>query len=154
MMRLALVLSTFGYLGFSPVAPGTVGSVAGLGLYALIRWSGVLAIEPLVLGALLLAGIWSATMAGRHFGTPDPSQVVIDEVVGMLLTLALLEVGWSGALTGFLLFRLFDVTKPYPAARLERWPGGLGVMADDVMAGIYAQIALRIALRLFPGWVS
>ena len=82
-----------------------------------------------------MLGSWSGTVAERHFGTTDPGQVVIDEVMGMLITLFLNPVGWTGALAGFLLFRIADVIKPFPANRLERLPGGIGVMADDAMAG-------------------
>jgi len=77
---------------------------------------------------------------------------VLDEVVGMLITLAFVPVGIVGALIGFLLFRIFDVIKPFPAGRFEALHGGLGVMADDAMAAIYANIALRIVLYLRPGW--
>jgi phosphatidylglycerophosphatase A len=87
-------------------------------------------------------------VAERHFGRIDPGQVVVDEVAGMLVTLFLVRVGWLGAFGAFLLFRIADIVKPYPANRLERLPGGLGIMADDVMAGIYANVALRLTLAL------
>jgi len=80
----------------------------------------------------------------------DPGVVVIDEVVGMLLTLAFVPVGWAGVLAGFVLFRLFDIIKPYPCARAERLPGGWGIMADDVLAGVYANVVLRVASVLVP----
>jgi hypothetical protein len=88
-----------------------------------------------------------------HFIVPEldavsESQVVIDEVMGMLITLFLNPVGWLGAIAGFFLFRLFDVIKPYPANRLEQLHGGVGVMADDAMAAVYANLALRAALLL------
>jgi phosphatidylglycerophosphatase A len=79
---------------------------------------------------------------------------VIDEVVGMLITLAFVPVGWTGALAGFFLFRLFDVVKPWPARALERLHGGLGVMADDAMAAVYANASLRLLLWLFPAWIA
>jgi phosphatidylglycerophosphatase A len=85
----------------------------------------------------------------------DPGPIVMDEVVGMLITLAFIPgLGWSGAVVGFLLFRVFDVIKPFPAGRFERLHGGLGVMADDAMAAIYANMALRGVLWLFPTWVA
>jgi phosphatidylglycerophosphatase A len=83
----------------------------------------------------------------------NPGPVVIDEVLGMLLTLAFIPVGLSGALAGFVLFRIFDVIKPFPADRLERLHGGLGIMADDAMAGIYANLCLRLLIWLVPGWI-
>ena len=79
--------------------------------------------------------------------------MVIDEVLGMLITLAFMPIGWSAALAGFFLFRVFDVIKPYPADRLERLHGGLGVMADDAMAAVYANISLRLLIWLLPSWI-
>ena len=98
---------------------------------------------------LFAAGCWSGGVAERYFGRTDPGQVVMDEVVGMLITLFLNPVGWAGALGGFLLFRIADVIKPYPANRLEGLHGGLGVMADDAMAAVYANLALRACLWLW-----
>jgi phosphatidylglycerophosphatase A len=95
------------------------------------------------------AGSWSGSVAERHFGRTDPGQVVIDEVAGMLVTLFLNPVGWRGAAGAFLLFRLADILKPYPARRLERLHGGFGIMADDVMAGIYANLGLRLCIWAF-----
>ena len=97
--------------------------------------------------------MWSATRAERHFGGTDPGPVVIDEVLGMLVTLAFIPVGWSGALAGFVLFRVLDIIKPYPADRFERLHGGLGIMADDAMAGIYANLSLRLVMWLLPAWI-
>jgi phosphatidylglycerophosphatase A len=104
---------------------------------------------------LFAAGVWAGTTAERYFGGVDPGPIVIDEVVGMLITLAFIPgLGWSGALAGFLLFRIFDVIKPFPAGRFEQLHGGLGVMADDAMAAVYANVALRILLWLAPGWIA
>jgi phosphatidylglycerophosphatase A len=102
---------------------------------------------------VLLAGvgIWSASEAERHFGRTDPGYIVIDEVVGMLVTLAFLPVNATGILVAFLLFRVFDVVKPWPARRFERLHGGLGVMLDDVMAGVYAHLVMWGIVRLLPG---
>ena len=78
----------------------------------------------------------------------------IDEVVGMLITLAFIPVGWSAALAGFVLFRIFNVIKPFPAGRLESLHGGFGVMADDAMAAFYANVSLRLLMWLLPAWIS
>ena len=107
----------------------------------------------LILG-LFGAGVWAGTTAERYFGGIDPGPIVIDEVVGMLITLAFIPVGWSAALAGFVLFRIFDVFKPYPAGRFERLHGGLGVMADDAMAAVYANITLRVVMWLLPAWIG
>ena len=112
------------------------------------------AVEVVLILGLFALGVWAGTHAERYFGGIDPGPIVIDEVVGMLITLAFIPVGPSGALVGFLVFRVFDVIKPYPAARLELLHGGLGVMADDAMAAIYANVTLRVVLWLFPGWIA
>src|SRR5688572_24677912 len=96
--------------------------------------------------ALFVMGSITGNVAERHFGRTDPRHVVIDEVMGMLITLFLNPVGLRGAFLGFLIFRAADVIKPYPANRLERLHGGVGVMADDGMAAIYANLALRALL--------
>lgn len=153
MTRLAVFLATFGDCGYAPVAPGTVGSAAGLVVYLLVWWTGSRAVEAGLIALLFAAGVWAGTTAERYFGGIDPGPVVIDEVVGMLITLAFIPVGISGALAGFVLFRIFDVIKPYPAGRLERLHGGLGVMADDAMAAVYANLSLRVLQWMLPGWM-
>lgn len=152
MTRLAVFLATAGYCGYFPIAPGTVGSAAGLIVYLLVWWAGSPIVEIGLIAAIFAAGTWAATHAERFFGGIDPGAVVIDEVVGMLITLAFVPVGWSEALAGFVLFRIFDVIKPYPANRLEKFHGGFGIMADDAMAGIYANLSLRALLWLLPEW--
>lgn len=153
MTRLAVFVATVGYAGYFPVAPGTVGSLAGLVVYLLVWWSGSPAVEVLLIAVLFASGVWAGTIAERYFGGIDPGPIVIDEVVGMLVTLAFIPVGPTGAIAGFFLFRLFDVVKPYPAGRLERLHGGLGVMADDAMAAVYANVSLRLLMWAAPGWV-
>lgn len=154
MTRLAVFIATVGYSGYFPVAPGTVGSFAGLLVYLLVWWSRSVVVEVALVVLLFGAGVWAGTTAERYFGGIDPGPIVIDEVVGMLITLAFIPVGLSGAIAGFVLFRVFDVIKPYPAGRLERLHGGLGVMADDAMAAVYANLTLRLVLWAAPGWVA
>lgn len=154
MTRLAVFIATAGYCGYFPVAPGTAGSAAGLLVYALVWWSGSRVLEVGLIAALFAIGVWAGTIAERYFGGVDPGPIVMDEVVGMLITLAFIPVGITGALAGFFLFRVFDVIKPYPAGRLEALHGGLGVMADDAMAAIYANLSLRLALWLLPAWIA
>jgi phosphatidylglycerophosphatase A len=150
MRVVALALATTLGVGFVPYAPGTFGSAAGLLLWWLLPSS--LPVQAAAIVIIFLVGSWSGHVAERHFGASDPPPVVIDEVMGMWITLLLNPVGWQGAVIGFLLFRLFDVIKPYPADRLERLRGGFGVMADDGMAAVYANIALR-AVVLVAGRV-
>ena len=154
MNQLALLVASFGYVGFFPFAPGTAGSLAALALFAVVRWVGVPAFEVGVILAILVLGIWSANGAERALGRKDPGQVVIDEVLGMLITLALLPVSLTGVFVGFLLFRLFDVVKPYPVGRLEHLPGGYGIMLDDAMAGVYSYIVLRVCMWWMPAWLT
>jgi phosphatidylglycerophosphatase A len=139
-----LAIATVGGVGYAPVAPGTFGSAAGLLLWWLLPASPV--VQGVAIVAIFIVGSWSGNVAEHHFGRTDPGQVVIDEVMGMLITLFLNPVGWIGALAAFFLFRLFDVIKPYPANRLEQLHGGVGVMADDGMAAIYANLVLRLGL--------
>ena len=154
MNQVALFVASFGYVGFFPIAPGTAGSLAALALFAFVRWVGMPAFELGMIVAVLVVGIWSANGAERALGRKDPGPVVIDEVLGMLMTLALLPVSLTGVLLGFLLFRLFDVVKPYPAGRMERLPGGYGIMLDDAMAGVYSYLVLRLCMWWMPSWLT
>lgn len=154
MTRLGLFVATCGYVGFAPVAPGTFGSAAGLVLFYALRLAGSPAIELIAILVVFGVGVWGAGVAEKALGTVDPGPVVIDEVVGMLITLALLPVNAAGAVTGFLVFRVLDVVKPWPAARFERLHGGLGVMADDAMAGVYGYLIMRALLFALPGWLA
>jgi phosphatidylglycerophosphatase A len=152
--RLALLVSTVGYLGYAPIAPGTFGSAAGLGVFYAVRATGSQAIEVAAIVVLFAVGVWCGTVAEHHFGGIDPGPVVLDEVVGMLITLFLLPVNAMGAFVGFLVFRVLDVIKPYPSARFEKLPGGLGVMADDGMAAIYGNLVMRGLMALAPGYLA
>jgi phosphatidylglycerophosphatase A len=152
MRRVAIAIATAGGVGYAPVAPGTAGSAVGIGIYWLTRsWSPAGQIALLLV--ICVVGTWASTEAARHFNRKDPGHVVIDEVAGQLLTLLLTGAGWAGAMVGFLLFRLLDIIKPWPANRLEALPDGLGVMADDLMAAAYGCVAMHVLLRLLPeGW--
>jgi phosphatidylglycerophosphatase A len=150
MNRLAVFLATFGYVGLFPIAPGTAGSAAALVPFAVLRWYGSPSLEVATIVALFAAGCWAGSVAEAHYGRTDPGYVVLDEVIGMLLTLLFVPVSWSGAFVGFLLFRLFDIVKPVPARQCERLHGGLGIMADDAVAGIYANLSLRLVLWALP----
>jgi phosphatidylglycerophosphatase A len=143
---IALAVATVGGVGYVPFAPGTFGSAVGLLAWWLLGPSAV--VQGLAIITLCAGGVWSAGVCEGHFCRTDPGHVVIDEVMGMLITLFLNPVGWLGALGAFLLFRIADVIKPFPADRLERLHGGVGVMADDGMAAVYANLALRVCIWL------
>jgi phosphatidylglycerophosphatase A len=153
MDRVGLFIATCGYLGHVPVAPGTFGSAGGLIVFYAVRSTGSTVVELSAIILLFAIGIWAGTVAERHYGGVDPAPVVLDEVVGMLITLALLPVSAAGATVGFLVFRALDVVKPWPSAQFERLPGGLGVMADDGMAALYGNLAMRGLIAVTPGWL-
>jgi phosphatidylglycerophosphatase A len=141
---LGVGIATVGGVGWFPVAPGTAGSAAGVVIYLLSHGWSAPAQVALLLG-ITLVGWWAAGVAETEFKKEDPGPVVIDEVAGQLVTLLLTGVGWRGAIAGFFIFRVLDILKPFPARRLERLHGGLGIMADDLMAGAYGW-ALMMAL--------
>ena len=147
-IRTANLISTWFGCGYSPVAPGTVGSLAAVGIaFLLVHYAGW---QPVWFAALAVAAtvpsIWAAGVTALAVKQKDPGLVVVDEVVGQWLALAgarsLNLKSWIGA---FVLFRLFDIWKPVPVRNLERLPGGTGIVADDLMAGVYAALVLFIA---------
>jgi phosphatidylglycerophosphatase A len=144
--RAATVVATAFGAGFSPFAPGTAGSLVGLALY----WPLQMAAVPVQVAVTILtffAGVAASSRLALRLGRKDPGAAVVDEVVGMWLSLLFLPFTPMTAAAGFFLFRVLDVFKPYPARQLEGLPGGWGIMTDDVMAGIYANLLLRAALR-------
>jgi phosphatidylglycerophosphatase A len=167
---LALAIATCG-VGYLPLAPGTWGSLVGIGVYALVRgaamkfffaagagrnfnllhvYYGVIAIELVAVFAISLAGTWAASRTEKLSGKKDPGKVVIDEVAGQFIALLsvpfILGTAWWTAILAFVLFRFFDIVKPYPARRLESLEAGLGIMADDIVAGVYAAIVVALAV--------
>ena len=124
-------------------------------MFLAVRSSGSVGIELAAIAGLFAVGIWSGTVAEHHFGGIDPGPIVLDEVVGMLITLALLPVNTAGAIVGFLVFRILDVFKPWPSGSFEKLPGGLGVMADDGMAAVYGNLVMRALIWMTPaGWLA
>ena len=148
--RLATLVGTAGYVGLIPIAPGTFGSAVGLLVYAGVLAANHWAIELTVLMVVVGVGIWAADRLELQLGK-DPGAVVIDEVAGMLVTVAFLDVNVTGAIVAFFVFRVLDVIKPPPAARLENLHGGPGIMFDDVMAGVYGNIVMRALIAFSPG---
>jgi phosphatidylglycerophosphatase A len=154
MRRLGLLIATCGYLGFFPLAPGTIGSAVGVVVFYLVRATGFPWAQALAIVAIFGAGVWAASSAEEQLGRTDPAPVIIDEVVGMLITLAWIPVTPSGAFVGFLIFRVLDVVKPWPSRQFESMHGGLGVMADDAMAAVYGQLLMRALAAFAPaGWI-
>jgi len=152
--RVGVFIATCAHVGYAPVAPGTWGSAVGLLIYYGVRRQESIPVELGVIAIILVVGLWSATEAEHHFGGIDPGPVVIDEVIGMLITLALHPVNVAGAVAGFFIFRVLDVIKPWPARRLELLPGGFGVVLDDVMAGVYGNLLIWGLVRFLPAWFT
>ena len=146
----ALAISTWG-VGYLPLMPGTFGSLVGIGVFLLL---GSLAAQIVGIVVITWAGIWAATRTERILRLKDPGKVVVDEVAGQMiamLPLSLLAVGplKSGVIVSFILFRLFDIFKPYPARQFERLRSGLGIMADDLVAGFYGAIGTALVMFLW-----
>lgn len=147
---IAVAVATFGGVGFFPIASGTVGSAACLALYGLALLAGVagdalMAIQVGGSAVLLAAGVWACSETEARFGK-DGGEMVVDEALGMLVSLAFIAPRLPHLVAAFFLFRLFDIVKPWPAGRCERIAGGWGVMLDDLVAGIYANIAVRVGI--------
>ncbi len=149
MKRPVMWLATGFGAGLSPVAPGTAGSLVGVLFYMAMAGLPLLLYLALVL-VLAVIGVWVCDGAGRALGVTDHPGIVWDEIVGLLITMAATPPSWQGVVSGFVLFRLFDILKPWPVARIDRGvKGGLGVMLDDVMAGLYALACLQILRHTF-----
>ncbi len=141
MKKLAIILATTFGSGFSPFAPGTVGA-----LVAVIFYYFLIPAEPIPLSIIIVClttvGIWAATETEQQYGH-DASVINIDEVVGMLITFIALEKTFFNIIVGFILFRFFDIVKPWPVSRAQLLPRGWGVMIDDVAAGVYSLLILH-----------
>jgi len=161
----SLAFTTFG-VGYLPLAPGTWGSMVGVAIYLFIWWietnlgiyylhkgwnaeqitAWIDAVNVIVFIVFCLLGIWAAGRATRLFQNKDPQKVVVDEVIGQLLVFMFIpfDVHWYYVVAGFLLFRLFDIWKPYPIDSLQNLPAGIGVCADDILAAVYAGTCLAV----------
>lgn len=167
----ALAVATCGGVGYAPFVAATWGSLFGVGVYLLALQIGEsltiwtqekqfeaalfesvqISVILILLIVLFFAGLWAATRVEKLTGESDPKIVVIDEVVGQLITFLFVpaKLGWWTVLAGFLAFRLFDIWKLYPADKLEALPKGLGVMADDVAAGFYAGVFMSLLCSIY-----
>lgn len=146
------MLATWFGCGYAPVAPGTAGSAGALALaWPWLVLSGARPWTLLIAAVLLLwPAIRAADIVSRQSNAKDPGLVVVDEVLGQWVAMAgITTVNWKSCLAAFLLFRVFDIWKPVPARQLESLPGGLGIVADDLMAGVYAALVLFVA-----GWFN
>jgi phosphatidylglycerophosphatase A len=166
----AIAIATVG-VGYMPIAPGTWGSLVAVALYLALRLtvfgtfsnsndtadsffhSTFLALELLIIITTIALGVWAASHTERILRIKDPGKVVIDEVAGQLIALLAIptvidQLWWVWLALAFLLFRFFDIVKPYPARKLESLPGGLGIMADDLIAGVYSAIVVAVVIAV------
>jgi phosphatidylglycerophosphatase A len=147
---IALLLAEFFYCGRAPFAPGTVGSLGALIIWIpalYYRWPAWLLL--LILLFLFLVGLWACPYGIAHYQNSDPKQVVIDEVVGVGIPFLVIDPNWIEILAAFVLFRFFDILKPWPIKAVEkRFLGGMGIMLDDVVAGIFALLVIVLAKLL------
>jgi phosphatidylglycerophosphatase A len=151
-VAVADLVSTWFGCGYSPFAPGTAGSLAAVGIgFALVKYAAMPRWGFMALAlALAPLAVWAAGVTAEAHGKKDPGYVVVDEVLGQWIALAGARVySWQAFLAAFLLFRLFDIWKPSPVREMEALPGGLGINADDAMAGVYAALVLLAA-----GWFN
>ncbi|HLM24961.1 MAG TPA: phosphatidylglycerophosphatase A [Pyrinomonadaceae bacterium] len=147
---LALAIATWG-VGYLPLMPGTFGSLVGVGIFLLLSRTAVGLIVSIL--AITFAGIWAGSRTEELTRKKDPGKVVVDEVAGQLIATLPLAffTQWSIAavMVSFVLFRFFDIVKPYPANRFEEFKGGFGIMCDDLVAGVYAAVLVSIFVRFF-----
>lgn len=143
-VRVANTIATFFGSGLSPKASGTVGTLAALPLVWLVSLAGPLFYMAFII-FLFPVGLWAAEMYEQSSGSHDSGEIVIDEVLGMLITMTWIPMTWQAIVLGFVLFRVLDILKPFPIGLIDKKvQGGLGVIADDVVAGIVANIALQV----------
>ena len=141
--KIALILSSWFGVGLMPKMPGTAGTLAAIPMGIIMNHLGLF-FGAIFLATSIAAAIWSAGVTERLLGRDDPSEVVIDEVVGLLLTIYLSPVSWLSIALGFMMFRFFDIMKPFPIRRLEKIGGGTGIVLDDLAAGVYAGLSINI----------
>ena len=144
MQQLTIIYSSVFFLGYTPVASGTVGSLPAIAVAFCLRHRQLMLLLLAII--LFLVGVGASSQAAKIFGRKDPSEVVVDEFVGMLVAFLWIPMTWGSVIMAFVLFRLFDIWKPFPARQCDRMEGGFGIMMDDIVAGIYANLAVRIIL--------
>jgi phosphatidylglycerophosphatase A len=154
-MRIASkILSTVFGLGCFPAAPGTLASIAAALLYRFVLHALPWPAYAALIVVLFFIGALTATIHSRILGQKDPGVIVIDEVCGQLAALILIPASWPYVLAGFILFRVFDILKPFPIRRFEHLPAGWGIMADDMAAAVFVAVLLHIFLFVRGAWLS
>lgn len=142
--KISTILSTFFYLGKSPFAPGTVGTLGAIVLYYFLIQTESLIFYSVFTILLIFLSFFVSNNTIDFLGEDDPGEIVIDEVCGFLVSMFIIPFGLTNVILGFFLFRFFDIAKPFPVRKFEKLPKGYGVVMDDVAAGVYANIVLHI----------
>jgi len=152
MKKLYILLGTVGGVGYIPFCPGTLGTMVGVAIYVLFhRFFPQTISYIMMLSVFLIGGIWVSTRCNQYFEGDDNPSIVIDELVGFLITMFLIPFSFRFLLLGFILFRVIDITKPFKIGKIEKISGGWGIMGDDIAAGILANLIIQ-ALRIMLGW--
>ncbi|MFC1891115.1 phosphatidylglycerophosphatase A [Thermodesulfobacteriota bacterium] len=149
--KAALILSSWFGIGLAPKAPGTFGTLGAVPLAVVFSYLGFL-YQGIAIIVIIPLALWSSEVSRKLLGMDDPQVIVIDEVAGLLLAVFLFPLSWLSIILGFVLFRFFDILKPFPVRLIDqKVKGGLGIVLDDLMAGVYANICLRIIFMVFIG---
>jgi phosphatidylglycerophosphatase A len=154
LLGVSFFIASCAYAGYFPVAPGTAGSAVGvladrILVHTLTPW-----LHGAVILVVCLVGAAAADAVEKKTEGKDPSLVVVDELAGMLLAVYLISLSWLGLLVAFVVFRLFDIVKPFPCRQAEKLEGGVGIMADDLVAGLYTNLLLRLASVWWPALLA
>ncbi len=151
MKKILFIIATFFYVGYLPAAPGTWASLVTTLLVYFIRpyWEAPPYIQLVIILAVFLLGIPAASHAEKHFDKEDPRYCVIDEVAGQMISLLWIPHSIGLYAAGFLIFRFFDIVKPFPIKYLEKAPQGIGIMIDDIAAGLYSLGLLHLLIYIF-----
>jgi phosphatidylglycerophosphatase A len=145
--NVAIFIATGFYSGYFPLAPGTIGTIVAIPIYFIISLFNSILYYSIIIVVLFILGIIVSSKAIIIFRQEDPSPVVFDEIVGFLVALFLIEITWWHLIAAFFIFRIFDIVKPFPAGAAEGIGKGFGIMADDLIAGIYTNLIMHLALR-------
>jgi phosphatidylglycerophosphatase A len=145
--KIAIFIATGFYSGYFPLAPGTMGTIVAIPFYFIISLFNSIIYYSIIILVLFIIGTIASSKAIKIYRQEDPSPVVLDEIVGFLVALFLIEITWWRLLAAFFIFRFFDITKPFPVGAVERIGKGFGIMADDLIAGIYTNLIMHLAIK-------
>lgn len=149
MIKVWIAIATFFGLGYSPIAPGTVGTLGGVAIYLLFHFMNLGWVTYSLFFILLcVLGVIASSHAETHFGVKDPPAVVIDEVLGFLVAMFLIPFSWKILVIGFIINRILDIYKPFPAKQTQNLPGGWGIVLDDLVTSAYTNIILRFVYSI------